>query len=133
MDVHVLVSQGCDDKLFGGQNNRWGTVGGIMLGFMRFLSLVVVVVALMLLGADLVTSLENLEKGGHIAVRSLAVIWGLLDQGSLEAFRHWASSQLPGFLVVAIDWLLGVYSWFAVGVIGMAMAFVFGRSKHEDA
>ena len=104
-----------------------------MLGFMRFLSLVVVVIALMLLGADLVTSLENLEKGGHIAVRSLAMIWGLLDQGSLEAFRHWASSQLPGFLVVAIDWLLGVYSWFAVGVIGMAMAFFFGRSKHEDA
>jgi len=104
-----------------------------MLGFMRFLSLVVVVIALMLLGADLVTSLENLEKGGHIAVRSLAMIWGLLDQGSLEAFRHWTSSQLPGFVAVAIEWLLGIYSWFAVGVIGMAMAFFFGRHKHEDA
>lgn len=103
-----------------------------MLGFMRFLSLVVVVIALMLLGADLVTSLENLEKGGHITVRSLAAIWSLLDQGGLEAFRHWAS-QLPGFLVAAIDWLLGIYGWFAVGVIGMAMAFFFGRSRHEDA
>ena len=104
-----------------------------MLGFMRFLSLVVVVIALMLLGADLVTSLENLAKGGHIAVRSLAAIWGLLDQGGLDAFRHWAASRLPGFLAVAIDWLLGVYSWFAVGVIGMAMAFFFGRGRHEDA
>jgi len=104
-----------------------------MLGFMRFLSLVVVVIALMLLGADLVTSLENLDKGGHITVRSLATIWGLLDQGSLDAFRHWTSSQLPGFLAATIDWLLGVYSWFAVGVIGMAMAFFFGRSKPENA
>ena len=104
-----------------------------MLGFMRFLSLVVVVVALMLLGADLVTSLENLDKGGHITVRSLATIWGLLDQGSLDAFRHWTASQLPGFLAAAIDWLLGVYSWFAIGVIAMAMAFFFGRGRHEDA
>jgi hypothetical protein len=103
-----------------------------MLGFMRFVSLVVVVIALMLLGADLVTSLENLDKGGHITVRSLAVIWGLLDQGSLDALRHW-TSQLPGFVAAAIDWLLGIYSWFAVGVIGMAMAFFFGRSKPEDA
>ena len=45
-----------------------------MLTFMRFLSLVVVVIALMLLGADMVTSLENLEKGGHIAVRSIAMV-----------------------------------------------------------
>jgi hypothetical protein len=104
-----------------------------MLGFMRFVSLVVVVIALMLLGADLVTSLENLDKGGHIAVRSLAAIWGLLNQDGLDAFRHWTASQLPGFLAVAIDWLLGVYSWFAVGVIGMAMAFFFGRSKPENA
>ena len=104
-----------------------------MLGFMRLLSLVVVVIALMLLGADLVTSLENLEKGGPITVRSLAAIWGLLDQGGLDAFRHWASIKLPGFLAAAIDWLLGIYGWFAVGVIGMAMAFFFGRSKHEGA
>jgi len=104
-----------------------------MLTFMRFLSLVVVVVALMLLGADMVTSLENLEKGGHIAVRSLGTIWGLLDQGSLAAFGHWSAATLPGFLVGAIDWLLGVYGWFAVGVIGMVMAFFFGRNKHESA
>ncbi len=103
-----------------------------MLGFMRFISLVVVVIALMLLGADLVTSLENLDKGGHITVRSLATIWGLLDQGSLDGFRHW-TGQLPGFVAAAIDWLLGIYGWFAVGIIGMAMAFFFGRSKREDA
>ncbi len=104
-----------------------------MLGFMRFLSLLVVVVALMLLGADLVTSLENLEKGGHITVRSLTAVWNLLDQGGPDMFHHWASSRLPGFLVAVADWLLGIYGWFAVGVIGMAMAFFFGRSKHEGA
>ncbi|MDE2133012.1 MAG: hypothetical protein KGJ49_00250 [Alphaproteobacteria bacterium] len=104
-----------------------------MLGFMRFLSLLVVVVALMLLGADLVTSLENLEKGGHITVRSLAAIWNLLDQGGPDMFHHWASSRFPSFLVTVADWLLGIYGWFAVGVIGMAMAFFFGRGKHENA
>ena len=107
--------------------------GGIMLAFMRFLSLVVVVIALMLPGADMVTSLENLEKGGHIAVRSIAMVWGLLDQGGLDLFRHWSAATLPGFLVAAIDWLLGVYGWFAVGTIGMVMAFFFGRNKHERA
>jgi hypothetical protein len=56
-----------------------------------------------------------------------------LDQGGLDAFRHWASLRLPEFVVVAIDGLLAVYGWFAVGVVGMAMAFFFGRDKHEDA
>ena len=40
---------------------------------MRLISLILIVTALMLLGADAVTSLE---RGGDLTVRSLGTIWG---------------------------------------------------------
>ena len=43
-----------------------------MTVLMRLISLILIVAALMLLGADAVTSLE---KGGEITVRSLGLIW----------------------------------------------------------
>ena len=39
---------------------------------LRFVSLALIIIALMLLGADMVTSLE---KGGQIAVRSIEQVW----------------------------------------------------------
>ena len=54
-----------------------------MFVLMRFISLILVVAALMLMGADLVTSLE---KGGHITARSLAIVWDLFEKGGAEGF-----------------------------------------------
>lgn len=96
--------------------------------FMRIVSLILVVIALMLMGADLVTSLE---RGGHIAVRSIATVWDLFDQGGPDAFKLWASGQLPSFIANAIGWLLGLWSWAVVGGLGVILAFIFGR-KHEE-
>jgi len=95
---------------------------------MGLVSLVLVVIALMLLGADLVTSLE---MRGSIVVRTVASIWDLFDKGGPDAFRLWASNQLPDFLSVAVNWMLGLYSWAVPGIIGVALAFIFGR-KHEE-
>ena len=58
-----------------------------MTVLMRLIALVLIVAALMLLGADAVTSLE---KGGEITVRSLDLVWSLIDPGSLAAFKDWA-------------------------------------------
>ncbi len=97
-----------------------------MYAFMRLFSLFLVVIALMLLGADAVTSLEH---QGQITVRSFDTLWGLFDAGSLAAFKAWAERVLPGFLSGAIESVLAIPAW-TIGVIGVVLAFVFGR-KHE--
>ena len=57
-----------------------------MFVVLRLISLILVVAALMLLGADAVTSLEN---GGKITVRSLDQVWALFDHGDANR-AHWA-------------------------------------------
>jgi hypothetical protein len=100
-----------------------------MYAFMRLFSLFLVVIALMLLGADAVTSLEH---QGQISVRSFETIWALFDTGSLTAFKGWAAHALPGFLVGFLNALLAIPAW-SIGVIGVILAFIFGRSKPETA
>jgi hypothetical protein len=97
-----------------------------MYAFMRLFSLFLVVIALMMLGADAVTSLEH---QGQISVRSFEAIWGLFDAGSIQAFKAWTEHALPGFLAGAIESVLAIPAW-SIGVIGVILAFVFAR-KHE--
>jgi hypothetical protein len=99
-----------------------------MYAFMRIFSLFLVVVALMLLGADAVTSLEH---QGQITVRSFDTLWGLFDAPGLAAFKAWSARALPQFLAGGINSVLAIPAW-AIGVIGVILAFIFGR-KHEEA
>ena len=96
--------------------------------FMRIFSLFLVVLALMMLGADAVTSLEH---QGQISVRSFEAIWGLFDANSVKAFKAWADHTMPGFIAGLIYSTLAIPAW-SIGVIGVILAFVFGR-KHEAA
>ena len=96
---------------------------------MRLFSLFLVVIALMLLGADAVTSLEH---QGQISVRSFEAIWGLFDAASLAAFKTWSGHVLPGFLTGFLNALLAIPAW-SIGVIGVILAFIFGRAKPEAA
>ena len=59
---------------------------------MRLIALAMIVTALVLLGADALTSLE---KGGDITVRSLGLIWSIVNPGSLAAFKDWAQHHAP--------------------------------------
>jgi len=99
-----------------------------MRGFMSFVGLFLVAIALMLLGADLLTTLEH---QGQITVRSFDVVWGLLDKGGLNAFHAWMTHTLPGFLTAAVMSVLSIPAW-SIGFIGVIIAFIFGR-KHEAA
>jgi hypothetical protein len=94
-----------------------------MAVLMRLISLVLIVIALMLLGADAVTSLE---RGGELVVRSLGTIWALLNPAGLEAFKSWVQNHAP-FLAQAVYSSLALPSWAFTGVIGVILAFVFGR------
>ena len=90
---------------------------------MRLLSLILIVVALMLLGADAVTSLE---KGGELTVRSLGTVWSILDAHSLERFKVWLHDH-AGAIAQPIYSFLASPGWGVTGVIGVILAFVFGR------
>src|ERR1700712_3136969 len=95
-----------------------------MFVVLRLISLILVVSALMLLGADAVTSLEN---GGKIIVRSLDQVWGLFDKTGVLAFHAWCEAHLPGFLAHGIFAVLSLPGWAATGVPGIILAFLFGR------
>jgi hypothetical protein len=94
-----------------------------MTVLMRLFSLLLIVTALMLLGADAVTSLE---KGGEITVRSLGTVWGLLNQGALDAFKNWMQNH-AAFAAQAVYSALALPGWSITGVLGVILAFIFGR------
>src|SRR5258707_2790052 len=98
--------------------------GGVMVVLLRLISLILVVSAIMLLGADIVTSLEH---GGKIMVRSLESVIALFDKSGMAAFDAWSTAHLPGFLDRGIRLLLGCWSWAVLGIPGIVLAFIFGR------
>jgi hypothetical protein len=95
-----------------------------MFVILRLISLVLVVLALMLLGADAVTSLEN---GGKITVRSLDEVWALFNRPAMQAFHAWLTAHLPTVLAGGIGAAFALPGWAATGVPGIILAFLFGR------
>lgn len=94
----------------------------------RFVSLILIVAALMLLGADIVTSLEKSE----VTVRTIDQVWALIDRDSLEAFKSWLETALPQPVPGWIYSLLSMWAFGVVGVLGVILAFLFGR-RHLEA
>ena len=100
-----------------------------MFVILRVISLVLIVLALMLLGADAVSSLEN---GGKIIVRSLDQVWALFDKTGMDAFHAWTGRHLPGPLPAWIGTIFTLHGWAATGVPGAVLAFLFGRRMPEQ-
>lgn len=94
-----------------------------MAVLMRLVSLILIVIALMLLGADAVSSLE---RGGELTVRSLDTVWALIHPASLHGFKSWVQNNLPS-MAQGVYSFLSSPSWGVTGVIGVILAFVFGR------
>ncbi len=92
---------------------------------LRIISLILIVLALMLLGADCVTSLEN--GNGAITVRSLEAVWAIADRASIDGFKALANNNLPAMVTGWIFALLAAPGWAVTGVIGVVLAFLFGR------
>ena len=97
----------------------------VLTVLMRLIALAMIVTALVLLGADALTSLE---KGGEITVRSLGLIWSIVHPASLAAFKDWAQHT---FLAQTIYSALAMPGWGLIGVFGVLIAFIFGR-KHAE-
>jgi hypothetical protein len=90
---------------------------------MRLVSLVLIVAALLLLGADAVTSLE---RGGELTVRSLGTVWGIVHPASLTDFKDWVQNHAAS-MAQAVYSFLALPGWAATGVLGVILAFLFGR------
>lgn len=99
-----------------------------MFVILRLISLVLVVAAIMLLGADIVTSLEN---GGKIMVRSLDQVVALFDKDGVVAFHGWCDAHLPAFLAHGIAFVMSLWGWAVAGVPGIVLAFLFGRTPTD--
>ena len=93
-----------------------------MAVLMRLISLILIVAALMLLGADAVTSLE---KGGEITVRSLGTVWAPFNRAGSTVSR-------PGCSIMPLRGAVRLFLPGAAGLggdgrLGVILAFIFGR------
>lgn len=95
---------------------------------LRFVSLVLLVIALILLGADAVTSLA---KGGQISVHSIDQVWTYLGAASIGSFKTWLAHNLPSPLPGWFYSVLALPAWALSGVLGVVLAFLFGRHAPE--
>lgn len=84
----------------------------------RFIALVFLAVALMIMGADIV---ETLENDGQLAMRSIGDLWGLFHASSYEGFTE---SAPGGAILVTIMKAPGTAVF---GALGLILAFLFRR------
>lgn len=99
---------------------------GVMAVF-RFVALVLIVLGLMLLGADVVTMLE---KGGEPHLRSLGEISGLFNPGGPAAIDTWVAESLPAPLNEGTATILMFPAFAVFGIIGVLLAVLF-REREE--
>jgi hypothetical protein len=100
-----------------------------MFVVLRLIGLILIALGLMLVGADLVTTLETHKP----LIRPLADVWTLLDRGlhikheGAGPLLDWAKRVLPGFLSGTLATILGWWGGAVVGVLGVLISFAFGR------
>ena len=88
----------------------------------RWFSLVLMVVALMLLGADVV---NTLEKHGELVMRSLEQILMLFAIDS----KLWVQNNLPPQLANVCITIISWPSWLTFGVLGVILALIAPATK----
>lgn len=87
------------------------------MALLRFVSLVLIVIALMLLGADVVTTLE---QGGQTMVRSFAQVLKLLGIDAMNAPPQDAAPQFLALWSAVLSWP----GWAVIGVPGALLGIV---------
>lgn len=93
----------------------------------RFIALVLIVLGLMLLGADVVSLLE---RGTEPHVRSLGEVWGLFTATGVESFQAWIAGMAPAEVTEVFASLLALPAFAVFGVTGVILAVLF-REREE--
>ncbi|NWG47037.1 MAG: hypothetical protein HXY25_10900 [Alphaproteobacteria bacterium] len=91
----------------------------------RVLALILIALALMLLGADALNSLESRA----VTLRETAELWAMIHAGSLDWVEGWIAGDAPAWAAVPIDFILKVPAWAVTGVLGVLFALLFGRGE----
>jgi cytochrome bd-type quinol oxidase subunit 2 len=99
------------------------------MAFFRFLALILIVLGLMLLGADVVSMLES---GQEPALRSLENVWGMFTATGVESFKVWLAGLAPAAAMDVFNAILGLPAFAVFGVVGILLAVVF-RERDEFA
>jgi len=94
------------------------------MAIIRFFSLVLIVIALMLLGADVVSTLEN---GGATIVRSLDQILLLVGVDA----KPWLQERLPPLLDTAVVTILYWPGWGVLGLPGTLLALLSAAPRER--
>jgi cytochrome bd-type quinol oxidase subunit 2 len=92
------------------------------MAVVRFIALVLIVVGLMLLGADVVTMLE---RGTEPQLRSLENIWALFSASGVDSFKVWIAEGLPAPVADGIVAFLSLPAFAVLGVVGVLLAVLF--------
>jgi hypothetical protein len=100
-----------------------------MRTFLSYFGLILLGLALMLLGADMVTSLEH---PGQITLRSFLDVWAIFDKDALAAFSAWLSDTLPSWGAGAALAVLGIPAW-SIGFVGVLITFFAGHKRRRAA
>lgn len=97
---------------------------------LRLVSLLLIAIGLMLLGADLIATLEH---GGQVTIRSLDHVWTVIDAGSIDGMKAWLQQRAPQPVTHGIESFLALPGWAVFGVLGVVLAFLFGRRTALEA
>jgi hypothetical protein len=99
------------------------------MAFFRFIALILIVLGLMLLGADVVTMLES---GREPMARSLENVWAMFSPDGVAASKAWLAAMLPEAGMQAVMFVLTLPAFAVFGVLGMIFAIAF-REQDEFA
>jgi hypothetical protein len=100
-----------------------------MRTFLSYFGLILLGLALMLLGADMVTTLEH---QGQITLRSFLDVWAIFDKSAVTSFTAWLGRTLPQWGASAVLLVLGIPAW-SIGFIGFFITFFAGHKREEAA
>jgi hypothetical protein len=95
------------------------------MAIFRFVAVVLIVLGLMLLGADVVTMLE---RGEEPHIRTLGDVWALFSGLSVEAFNALIVEGVPAPVSEGIVAGLGLPAFACFLGLGVVLAFLFRQS-----
>jgi hypothetical protein len=98
-----------------------------MRTFFSYVGLILLGLGLMLLGADMVTTLEH---QGQITLRSFLDVWALFDKAAATGFIAWIANTAPQWLSSGVLAVLSIPAW-SLGVVGVVIAFLAGHRRDE--
>lgn len=95
----------------------------------RFIALILIVLGLMLLGADVVTMLES---GKEPVLRTLENVWAMFTATGVDSFKTWFAAMVPAPVMQGLMSVLALPAFAVFGVMGVLLAIIF-RERDEYA